>query len=169
MINILKSSQELFPRDLQVPVQLSEAYAYLLLYIVTIDVYIVGSNLVYIVRVPLTTHYVYDVYRVIPFPVKINDTRYKYSFIQPEREYVSIDSTRQYYAKFGHEDIRKCRKMSTEQEICKQDFPLIVSHSTNDREILILQPIRLVPKTCTQRILELKETLWIPFKDNAWL
>jgi hypothetical protein len=33
----------------------------------------------------------------------------------------------------------------------------------------MLQPIRLVPKTCTQRILELKETLWIPFKDNAWL
>jgi hypothetical protein len=80
-----------------VPVQLSEAYAYLLLNYVTIDVYIVGRNVVYIVRVPLNTHYVYDVYRVIPFPMKINDTRYMYSFIQPEREYVLIDSTRQYY------------------------------------------------------------------------
>jgi hypothetical protein len=59
--------------------------------------------------------------------------------------------------------------MSREQVICKQDFPLLVSHSTNDCEFLMLQPIRLLLKTCTQRILELKETLWIAIKDNVWL
>jgi hypothetical protein len=71
MIDILRSSQDLFPRDLQVPVQLSEAYAYLLLNIISIDSYIVGSNLVYIVKVPLSTHFVYDIYRVIPFPMRL--------------------------------------------------------------------------------------------------
>ncbi|KDR06832.1 hypothetical protein L798_03889 [Zootermopsis nevadensis] len=30
----------------------------------------------------------------------------------------------------------------------------------------MLQPIRLVPKTCTQRIVELKETLWTPLKKE---
>jgi hypothetical protein len=56
MIQILKSSQDSFPRDLQVPVPLSDAYAYLLINILSIDVYIVGSNLVYMVRIPLATH-----------------------------------------------------------------------------------------------------------------
>jgi hypothetical protein len=169
MIDVLRSSQDLFLRDLQVPVQLSEAYAYLLLNIITIDSYIVGSNLVYIVKIPLSTHFVYDIYRVIPFPMRINNTRFKYTFIQPEQEYVLMDSTRQFYAKLKHENIGECRKMSKEQIICKQNFPLLMSHLTNDCKILMLQPIRLVPKTCSQRVLELKETLWIPFKDNSWL
>jgi hypothetical protein len=37
MIQILGSSQESFPRDLQVPVQLSEAYTYLLINSLTVD------------------------------------------------------------------------------------------------------------------------------------
>jgi hypothetical protein len=32
-----------------------------------------------------------------------------------------------------------------------------------------LWPIRTVPKTCSQKISELKETLWIPLKDNFWI
>jgi hypothetical protein len=33
----------------------------------------------------------------------------------------------------------------------------------------MLQPIRLVPKTCSQRIVELKESLWISLKKNSWI
>jgi hypothetical protein len=62
MIDILRSSQDLFPHDFQVPVQLSEACAYLLLNIIATESYIVESNLVYIVKVPLSTHYVYHIY-----------------------------------------------------------------------------------------------------------
>jgi hypothetical protein len=169
IIQILKSSQDSFLRDLQVPVPLSEAYAYLHINILSVDVYIVRSNLVCVVRVPLATHYVYDVYRVLPVPIKVNDTKSKYTFIQPEKEYILIDSTKQYYVKFRQEDVRKCRKMNNKQIICEQNFPLLISHSASDCEVLMLQPIRTVPKTCAQRILELKETLWIPLKDNSWI
>jgi hypothetical protein len=43
---------------------------------------------VYVVKVPLTTHYIFDVYRVIPFPMKAKDTINKFTFIQPEKEYI---------------------------------------------------------------------------------
>jgi hypothetical protein len=92
---------------------------------------IVKSNLVYDVRVPLATHYVYDVYGVLPVPIKVNDTKSKYTFIQPENEYILIDSTKQYYVKFRQEDVRKCRKMN-KQIICEQNFPLLISHSASD-------------------------------------
>jgi hypothetical protein len=59
--------------------------------------------------------------------------------------------------------------MNTKQIICEQDFQLLISHSASDCEVLLLQPIKTVHKTCTQRILELKETLWIPLKDNSWI
>jgi len=50
LIQILKISQVSFLRDLEVPVVLSEAYAYVLFYIVSVDVYLVENNLVYTVR-----------------------------------------------------------------------------------------------------------------------
>jgi hypothetical protein len=59
--------------------------------------------------------------------------------------------------------------MSNKKIICEQDFRLLISYSASDCEVMMLQPIRTVPKTCTQRILELKETLWIPLKDNSWI
>jgi hypothetical protein len=59
--------------------------------------------------------------------------------------------------------------MDAENIICKQDVPLLASHSTDDCEVMMLQPIRIVPKTCNQRILDLKETLWIPLKENSWI
>jgi hypothetical protein len=169
MIEVLKKSRDSFPRDLQAPVPLSDASAYLLINILAVDVYIVGNNLVYIVRIPLVTHHVYDVYRVLPFPIKINGTRSKYTFIQPEREYLLFDNTKQYYAKFRHEDIGRCKRLDKKHIICQQDFPLLVSHLANDCEVLMLQPIRAIPETCVQRILELTETLWIPLKDNSWI
>jgi hypothetical protein len=112
---------------------------------------------------------VYDVYRVLPFPIEDNDTESKYTCIQPEREYILIDSTKRYYVKFRYEDVSKCRQMRRRQIICKQDFPLLITHLANDYEVLMLQSIRLAPKTCAQRILELKETLWISLKDNSWI
>jgi hypothetical protein len=164
MIQTLRSSQDLFPRDLQVPVQLSKAYTYLLINIVTIETYIMGNNLVYIVKVPLVTHYIYDIYKVLPIPIRINGTKNKYTFIQPEKEYILIDSTRQYYVKLMHENLNTCKKMSEEQIVCKQEFPLLISHSTNDCEVLMLQPIRLIPKMCIQRVIELKKPCGYPFR-----
>ena len=33
----------------------------------------------------------------------------------------------------------------------------------------MLQPIRLIPQSCGQKIVDLKDTLWIPLRDNAWI
>jgi hypothetical protein len=52
LIQILRISQDSFPRDLEVPVMLSEAYAYVLIDIISVDVYLVRNKLVYAVQVP---------------------------------------------------------------------------------------------------------------------
>jgi hypothetical protein len=59
--------------------------------------------------------------------------------------------------------------MQVKELICKQDFPLFSSHSNTDREVLKLQPIRLIPQSRIQKIDDLKETLWIPLRENAWI
>ena len=53
LLEILRMSQGSFPHDLEGPIELSEAYAYLLYNIISVDVYLVKGNLVYSVQPPL--------------------------------------------------------------------------------------------------------------------
>jgi hypothetical protein len=55
LIQVLKDSQNSFPRDLQVPSPLSEVYSYQLINIATIELYILDYKLVYMLKVPLTS------------------------------------------------------------------------------------------------------------------
>jgi hypothetical protein len=80
-----------------------------------------------------------------------------------------MDHTKEFYARLTQNKLNHCRKVSEDRLVCKQIFPIRISHSTSDYETLILQPIRMIPRSCTQRILELRETLWIPLKENSWL
>jgi hypothetical protein len=169
LMQVLKDSQDSFPRDLQVPTPLSEVYTYQLINIVTVEVYIVDDKMVYVLKVPLTSHSVYDVYRILPFPIKVTDTKNKYTFIQPEKEIILMDQTKQFYVRLTQNELSHCRKISEDRLVCKQRFPIQISPSTSDCEALMLQPIRMIPKSCTQKILEIRETLWTPLKDNSWL
>ena len=74
-----------------------------------------------------------------------------------------------FYTKLEQTGIRHCKRINVKELICKQDFPLFSSHSSTDCEVLMLQPIQLIPRSCTQRIVDLKETLWISLGDNAWI
>jgi hypothetical protein len=66
-------------------------------------------------------------------------------------------------------DLSQCREISDDRLVRKQEFPLQISLSTSHCEALMLQPIRIIPKSYTQRILESKQTLWTLLKDNSWL
>jgi len=81
LIQILRVSQDSFPRDLEVPVMLSEAYAYVLVDIISVDVYLVGNNLVYTVQVPLVWRSVFNVFRVIPFPTQVKGMEGRFTLI----------------------------------------------------------------------------------------
>ena len=86
LIQILKISQNSFPRGLEVPVVLSEAYAYVLFDNVKTDVYLVENNLVYTVQVQLVILSVFNVFRAIPFPMQVKGMEGRFTLIQPEKE-----------------------------------------------------------------------------------
>jgi hypothetical protein len=74
----VKLSREDMASDLSLPVPTSATYQYLLLRIVSIDVYLQGKFLVYVIRLPLTNNVSYNLYHVLPFPIKGN--RFKIHF-----------------------------------------------------------------------------------------
>jgi hypothetical protein len=99
LIEILKISQDSFPRDLKVPVVLSEAYAFVLYDIVSVDVYLVGNNLEYTVKVPLVMHSVFNVFKVTPFPMQVKGMGGIFTLIQPEKKFIVNDNIKRFYAK----------------------------------------------------------------------
>jgi hypothetical protein len=70
LVQVLKDSQDSFSRDLQVPTPLSEVYSYQL-------INIVDYKMAYVLKVPLSSHSGYDVYRILPFPIKVTDKKNK--------------------------------------------------------------------------------------------
>ena len=97
LIEILKISQDSFPRGLEVPVVLSEAYVYVLFDIVSIDVYLVENNLVYTVQISLVMHSVFTVFKVIPFPMHVKGMEGRFTLIQPEKEFIVHDNIKRFY------------------------------------------------------------------------
>jgi hypothetical protein len=93
----------------------------------------------------------------------------RFTLIQCEKEFILNDIDKGFYAKLEHTEIQQCKRIQDKELICKHGFPLFSMHSSTDCEVLMLQPIRLIPQSCTQKIVDLKETLWIPLKENAWI
>jgi hypothetical protein len=103
MIETLRSSQDSFHVIYKFQFHQMKL-TYSLINILGTETYIMGNNLMHIVKVPLVTHFVYDIYKVLPFPIKINETRYKYTCIRPEEEYLLIENTKQCYVKLRQKD-----------------------------------------------------------------
>jgi len=99
LIQILKISQDSFLRDLEVPVVLSEVYAYVLFDVVSVDVYLVKNNLVYTVQVPLVMHSVFSAFRVIQFPMQAKGVEVRFTLTQNEKEFIVTDNIKWFYAK----------------------------------------------------------------------
>jgi len=64
---------------------LSEAYTYVLVDIISVDVYLVGNNLVFTLQVPLVWRSVSSVFRLIPFPAQMKGMEGRFTLIQPEK------------------------------------------------------------------------------------
>jgi hypothetical protein len=82
----------------------------------------------------------------------------RFNFIQPDKQFVT-DKIKGFYAKLEPTNIQHRKRIKVNELICKQHFPLFSSHSSTDCEVPMLQPIWLIPQNCTEKIVDLKETL----------
>jgi hypothetical protein len=122
--------------------------------------------LAYVIRIPLTDHTHFNVYKLIPFPIVLDS---KCIFIQPEKPYLLMDVAKQYYCKLDKYEFEKCKVLTDNWRVCKQDFLVQSTHFKKECEAQMLQPIKSVPADCSQRLIELNETLWTQLDNDEWL
>ena len=98
------------PSDLSLPVPTSATYQYLLLRVVAIGV-LQGKFLVYVIRLPLTINVSYNLYHVLPFPIGVKGTVSKFIFIQPEHDYLLMDTAKRFFTRLGVDEVNECKTL----------------------------------------------------------
>ena len=121
------------------------------------------------IRLPLTNQINYNLYHVLPLPIKVRNTDNKFIFIVPEREYLLMDIAKRYYTKLKVNELKECKLISFHHRICKQISPVQITHLHEECEVEMLQSIRTIPPSCSQRIAVINQTIWTQLEDNEWL
>ena len=93
----VKHSQADMRSDLSLPILTSATYQHLILKIVTFDVFLKGKFLVYVIRLPLTSNVIFNLYHILPFPIKVRGINSKFIFIQPEHDSLLMDTAKRYF------------------------------------------------------------------------
>jgi len=108
----MKASQADIPSELSLPIPLRATYQNLVINIIDLGVFIRNNFLVYVLRLPLTNHVRFNVYHVLPIPIKIRDTDTKFTFILPEHECLLMDVAKRYYARLKVNEIKESELIS---------------------------------------------------------
>ncbi|XP_046382338.1 uncharacterized protein LOC124153285 [Ischnura elegans] len=157
------------PKDLTLPFPQSVAYRSKLLKMLELDVFLSNHVLGYVISIPLSNLVRFNVYHVIPLPIKINGTSMKFIFIQPEREYLLLDKSGRYVTKLSREDFADCKLVSANARLCKQTCPLRLVHVLDDCETQLLLSASSISLNCDRRIVSLEKTFWTRLGSREWL
>ena len=163
----VKHSQADMPSDLSLPIPTSATCQHFGLRIVTIDVFLKGHFLVHVIRILLTMYFTICI--ILPLPIKVKATDSKFVFIQPEQDYLLMDTAKRYFTRLGVDGINECKIVSKTLKVCKQNQPVQLTHLDEVCEAQMIEPISSISASCSQRIGELNHTLWTQLDGNEWL
>jgi len=165
----MKASQADIPSELSLPIPLSATYQNLIVNMIDLDVFIKNNFLVYVIHLPLTNHVNYNLYHVLPLPIKIKDADTRFTFILLEREYLLMDVAKRYYARLKVNKIKECKLINSHYRVCKQNNQVQITHLYEECEVEMLQSIRTILSSCSQRIAEINQTIWTQMITSGYM
>ena len=144
-----------------------------LMKIITPQIYLQGQYLVYVLKVPLLIPEQFQLYEIIPFPAPanlFNKSSSKHLYIDSAKDFIISDAVHQRFAKMTRYQVERCFELNEMRYVCKEEFPILTYKNGDDCEATLLHPSTTeVPNSCTHRMIEIKDTLWIKLLGNEWL
>ena len=80
-----------------------------------------------------------------------------------------MDVAKRYYRRLRANEIKECKLLNSHYRVCKQNNPVQTTHLHEECEVEMLQSIRTIPPSCSQRIADINQTIWTQLNDNEWL
>jgi hypothetical protein len=124
IIRASQNSHSILPRDLSLPTTARVAYKEVLMKIIDIDMFLNDNVLGYVINLPLVNSAVYNLYKLIPFPTKVNNSENAFVFIENEKDFLMRDTLKQIYVKPDELELDKCKVISPDWHVCvsRQSF-----------------------------------------------
>lgn len=154
-------------RDVRFPIPLVEEYGYILLKVMDLNVFVNQDMLGYVINIPLIENNEFHLYKLIPLPIKVTSGKDQYVYIQPEKDYLLVDSAKKLYAKVLQNEL-ECKEVDKQRRICKQTFVLSAMYDHEDCEVGLLQD-KQIPTNCVKKMITLNRSLWTHLSANEWL
>jgi hypothetical protein len=134
--------------------------------VLTPSTYSYKHYLIYVLEIPLFSQTEYQLYRLLPFPVAVQNEEANYSYIGFNKELIFSDSLRQHYGKLSG-----CFHPNEFLYVCKEEIPIYTYIPEVDCEASLLHPSTTkIPSNCEYRFLKLDKTFWIAlYLSNQWL
>ena len=123
----------------------------------------------YVIHPPLTSNVIFNFYHVLPLPIKVRGTNSKLIFIQTVNDYLLMDTDKRYFTALKVDEIQECNTINKVLKVCKQTQPVQLIHLDEVCDAQMIEPIRTIPASCSQRIVDLNHTLWKQLDGNGCL
>lgn len=125
------------------------------------------KNLIYAVKIPLVTKELYQLFNLVPLPIKSPNSTSVYSFINPTFPYLLLSTTRSFYAELR--DLSTCKLSPPSDYICSHT----TTHLTKERptcatDLKIHQSTN-IPKSCNTKTVKSDMEICHPLSPNQWL
>jgi hypothetical protein len=139
--------------------------------IITPNIYSYKQYLVYVLEIPLFSPTEYNLYRLLPFPVKVRKEEVTYGYVNFNKEFIFSDTLRQHYGKMTSNELSACFRPNEVTCVCKEEIPMYTYVPEVDCEATLLHPSTTrVPDSCEYKFFKLSNTFWIPLHlSNEWL
>jgi hypothetical protein len=167
LLDTLKDSSPSFPPDTTLPFPLGKDYIHAVYQLCDIHVYIFKERLGYVISVPLVHKRTFDVLKVIPLPVRVNQNNFVY--IDIGESILCIDRAKQYYFTMKESELAQCKVMEANQYVCKQQRTLFSTATVESCGVKMFQKREILPFECDRRLVHLSHTMWIQLRSNTWI
>ena len=167
LLDALRNSSSLFPRDTTLPFPLSKDYIHVAYPLCEVRVYIYEQRIGYVISVPLVHKGTFNVLKVIPIPVRIDPE--KFAYIDVGESVLCIDQAKQYYFSMTESQLAECKVMKPGQYVCKHQRTLLSVAAVQSCAVMMLQRKDTLPPICDTGVVRLSHTMWTQLRNNTWI
>lgn len=137
------------------------------LQICQLSVIYADKNLIYAIKIPLVTKELYQLYNLIPLPIKSPNSTSVYSYINPTFPYLLLSTTRSFYAELR--DLSTCKWSPPSDYICSHTTTHLIKERPTCETDLKIHRSTSIPKSCSTKTIKSEMEIWHPLSPNQWL
>ncbi|XP_033221118.1 uncharacterized protein LOC117175519 [Belonocnema kinseyi] len=168
LIKVLKDAKEKFKNSV-VPFHLEDLNYNDIISVSNLKISITKNFLIYDLEVPMIEKDSYKLYRLVPWPMKL-ENQDTYFFVEPNEDYIAVKAYHHSYIPFKEDEIRNC-KTSQERIFCSVPSTMIHLDLPNTCESALVSNHRDdFLSVCTVKLIKFRETIWQRLdNENSWI